>query len=99
MLQCGCCCISHHVSVAVPVADPGPYDMLHALILSAETLVKTYDASGKVKHWLTRRRMENAHNSLYDVKNLCAIVEQLRCREPGCMYNMCTAWQEAQQEA
>lgn len=34
-------------------------------------------------YWLTGRHMENAHNSLHDVANLCVIVEQLQSKHHG----------------
>ncbi len=42
-----------------------------------------YPKQSELFHWLTGRHMQNAHNSLHDVTNLCVIVEQLQSQRPG----------------
>lgn len=42
-----------------------------------------YPKQSELYYWLTGKQMENAHNSLHDVNNLCIIIEQLQCKHAG----------------
>lgn len=42
-----------------------------------------FPKQSELYHWLTGKQMQNAHNSLCDVTNLCEIVEQLQSKHHG----------------